>query len=43
MRGCLDVWMLEGLEWIGEGEKGDGGDGVGSISCKNGARSLGIV
>ena len=22
---CLDVWMLEGLEWIGGG---DGGDGI---------------
>ena len=23
---CLDAWMLEGLEWIGAGDGGDGGD-----------------
>ena len=25
MPGCLDAWMLEGMEWIGGG---DGGDGI---------------
>ena len=25
---CLDVWMLEGLEWIGGGDGGDGGIGM---------------
>ena len=25
---CLDVWMLEGLEWIGGGDGGAGGIGM---------------
>ena len=32
---CLDAWMLEGLEWIGGGDGGDGGIGMGGGDWKD--------